>query len=130
MTRFSLGIVLIVCLSGCRPAAPPLSGGKPVSHWLEALKDPNPQQRKTAVFKLGNIGPTNPAVGPALLEALKDGDAAVRREAILAWMKFGPGAREAVGALTELQHRDPDGQVRTCAGQALHKLSGGPEPPR
>jgi HEAT repeat protein len=81
--------------------------------------------RKTAVFKLGNVGATDPAVWPALLEALKDKDAAVRREAILALMKFGPGAHEAIGILTELRQRDADAQVRVYAAKALRKLSEG-----
>jgi HEAT repeat protein len=39
-------------------------------------------------------------------------------------MKFGPGAREAIPALTELQQQDPDSQVRAHAAQALRRLEG------
>ena len=99
-----------------------LAGGRPVSHWVEALKSPDAKQRKTAVTKLGNVGPADEAVLPALLGALNDADAAVRREAILALMKYGPGAREAVPRLTDLRQSDRDAQVRTLAAKALEKL--------
>jgi HEAT repeat protein len=123
MRRLALAAILILGASGCAKA-PPLAGGKPISFWVQALKEPDAKLRKTAVFKLGNVGPTDPAVWPALLEALKDQDAGVRREAILALMKFGPGAREALPALAELQHHDPDSRVRADAAQALRKLGG------
>jgi HEAT repeat protein len=122
MNRLCLAAVLAVCLGGCRPVSPPLAGGKPVSHWVAALKGPDARLRRTAVLKLGNVGATDPAVWPALREALNDPDATVRREAIIALMKFGPGAQEAIPALTALRQRDPDRQVRASAAQALEKL--------
>jgi HEAT repeat protein len=117
---------LLVVLGGCgAPPRPTLSGGKPVSHWAKALQgSPDPKARKEAAFKLGNVGPTDPAALPALLGALKDPDAAVRSEAILALVKFGPAALEAVPALTELRDRDDDPKVRTYAAKALAKLQG------
>ena len=56
------------------------------------------------------------------VEALKDADARVRSEAVLALVKFGPDAREAVPALMEVQQRDRDALVRAQAGKALEKL--------
>ena|ERR1035438_3194674 len=121
-----LGLVAafaLLLLSGCRKAEPPLSGGKPVNHWVQVLKDENdPSLRKTAAFKLGNVGPTDPVVLPALTGALKDADANVRCEAILALVKCGPAAKEAVPALTEVQNQDRDAKVRSYAGKALEKL--------
>jgi HEAT repeat protein len=122
--KISLAIALAV-LVGCRKQPPPLAGGKPVSHWLGALQAPDAGVRKKAVFKLGNVGSTDPAVPPALRDALKDRDAAVRREAILALLKCGRGAREATAALAELQERDADARVRACAAQALKTLARG-----
>jgi HEAT repeat protein len=120
--RRILLVILLVALSGCGRTQPKMAGGK----WARALHDPDARVRKKAAFYLGNIGPSDPAVLPALLGALKDTDAGVRREAILALLKYGPGAREAIPALDELSQRDPDGQVRAHASQALHKIRGEP----
>jgi len=92
-----------------------------VSYWVGALQDTDPNIRKKAVFKLGNVGPTNGAVVPALLGALNDTEPRVRREAILALMKCGPAAKEAIPVLRELR-QDPDEQVRTYVGKGLRKL--------
>jgi HEAT repeat protein len=112
-----------VAACGCGRATPTLAGGKPVSHWVQALQSPDAATRKHAVTKLGNVGRADPEAFPALLGALKDRDAAVRREAILAVMKAGPDAKEAVPVLTELQQKDRDSQVRTYAARALASMA-------
>jgi HEAT repeat protein len=116
--------VFVVLLAGCSREAPPtLAGGKPVSHWVEALQSsPDAMLRKEAAFKLGNVGPTDPTALPALVVALKDRDPAVRCEAVTALMKFGTAAQEAVPALTNLRDQDRDSKVRTYATKALEKL--------
>ncbi len=123
-----IGLVVLsaVVVSGCGKEQPTLSGGKPVSYWVQALRDPNAKLRKQAAFKLGNVGPADPAALPALIGALKDHDAGVRREAILGLLKCGFGARQAVPALVELQQHDADTQVRTYAAKALKNLRGEP----
>lgn len=121
MRIFMLAVVAIA-LGGCSKAGPTLAGGKPVDHWVKALNDPDPRVRKTAVTKLGNVGPTDPAALPALLGALKDQDAGVRCETILALLKFGPDAKSSIPALTEIRRDDPDAKVREYAGKALTKL--------
>ena len=121
--RLFLLAVLTVPLFGCRESPPTLAGGKPVSHWVEVLKNsPDAKTRKEAAFKLGNVGPTDPTAFPTLIEALKDREAVVRHEAILAILKFGPTALEAVPTLTELRDRDRDPKVRDSATKALEKL--------
>jgi HEAT repeat protein len=112
-------LILTIACCGCGRATPTLAGGKPVSHWVEALQSPDSATRKYAVAKLGNVGPADAAAFPALLGALKDRDAAVRREAVLAVMKAGPQAEDAVPVLTELQQKDKDAKVRVDAGRAL-----------
>src|SRR5207302_5092236 len=85
MKRY-LGMVLVLLAvgpAGCGKARPVLAGGKPVRHWVTALGDPDPKVRRQAALKLGNVGPGDPAVLPALTAALRDGDAGVRRQAIL-----------------------------------------------
>jgi HEAT repeat protein len=122
MKRTLALVLVLLALGGCGPATPTLAGGKPVAYWLEALHGPDAKLRKTAAFKLGNVGPADAAVVPVLTAALKDRDAGVRREAILALMKCGVEAREAIPALTELQQHDRDAQVRIYAAKALRKL--------
>jgi HEAT repeat protein len=113
-----LGTVLVV---GCGQG-PPLAGGKPVAHWVEALRAPEAKVRKQAAHKLGNVGASDPAVLPALLGALEDGDAGVRCEVILALTKCGPSARDAIPALTRMRDHDPNARVRDFAGRALEML--------
>ena len=123
--RIVLAVSLATFVVGCGKKEPMLAGGKPVSHWIEALQSPDARVRKQAAFKLGNVGPADPAALSSLIGALKDRDAVVRREAILALLKCGKEARDAVPALTEIQGRDPDAQTRTYAAKALEKLQGG-----
>jgi HEAT repeat protein len=92
--------------------------------WARALHDRDARVRKKAAFTLGNIGPTHPAVLPALIGALKDDDPEVRTTAILALVKFGRDATEAVPTLTEVQRGDTDDRVRAYAGKALAKIQG------
>jgi HEAT repeat protein len=122
-TRLSFVLCLIpLLLAGCSRSGPPLAGGKPIEHWLSALSDADPAVRKTAAFKLGNVGPAAPGVLPALRTALADADPRVRCEAIVALLKCGDAARESTPALEDLQQRDPDATVRDYATKALEKL--------
>ncbi len=84
---------------------------------LAVLRDPNPEQRRTAAQSLGKIA-RKEAV-PALVEALRDPDAGVRRNA--AWA-LGMIGEDAVGPdrspLASLLF-DPDPGVREAAAMAL-----------
>jgi len=120
--RTAVMLLLAVAVIGCGRREPVLSGGKPVLYWVEALRDPDAKVRKRAAAKLGNAGPTDAAVVPALREALHDRDAAVRCEAILALLKCGPSAGETVPALAALQQRDRDPRVRSYAARAAEAL--------
>ena len=115
-------VFLLLFLNGCGRSAPTLAGGKPVSHWVEELHNPDAKLRKEAAFKLGNVGITDAQALPALLGALTDPDATVRCEVILALVKFGSAAREAVPKLLEYHEHDPDPKVREYAGKALAKV--------
>jgi len=114
--------VLALGLIGCGKATPTLAGGKPVSYWVQAIHAPDPHLRKEAVFKLGNVGATEAEALPAVTEALRDSNAVVRREAILALLKFGDEAKSAMHILTDLRQHDRDAQVRSYAAKALDKL--------
>jgi HEAT repeat protein len=116
--RRVLAISIVILASGCGGGEPTMAG----SRWAEALRDPDPKVRKKAAFTLGNIGPSDPAVLPALLGAMKDSDPQVRSEVILALVKYGPQAQQAVPQLTEMRDRDPDAKCRNYASKALEKL--------
>jgi len=119
-------IVLASCflpLYGCsKPPLPTLTGGKPISYWIQAVRAPDASVRKKAVFELGNVGPADPAVMPALKAALQDGDAHVRREALLALLKAPTAAGDALPTIQSMADRDPDPTVRNYAGRAAKKL--------
>lgn len=119
--RRILFVVLLISLCGCGKAPPAMAGGK----WADALRDHDVKVRKKAAFTLGNIGPSDPAVLPALTGALKDADAGVRCEAVLALVKYGPGAREAIPGLAEVRQNDRDPRARSYAARALEKLNEG-----
>jgi HEAT repeat protein len=114
--------ILLIGILGCGQSEPTLAGGKPVSYWIDSMHSPDATLRKKAMMKLGNVGPTDPAVKPVLLEALKDGDAAVRKEAIAALMKYGADAKEALPTLTEMAVKDANGEVRASANKAVQRL--------
>ena len=117
-------LLLAVVLSGCGKSEPTLAGGKPVTYWVAALKDPDVNMRKKAAFKLGNVGTADPVALPALLGGLDDRDPVVRREVVLALVKLGPAAAEAVPRLVKLRESDRDPKVRGYAARAIDKLGG------
>lgn len=123
--RLVMLFALAILLSGCAgKEAPTLSGGKPVSYWVEACRNPDPKMRKKAVFKLGNVGASDAAVLPTLIGTLKDADAGVRCDAILALLKCGADAKDAIPALTDVQRQDRNTTVRAYAAKALEILQG------
>ncbi len=119
MRRVLVVVILSISLGGCGGAQPTMAGSK----WAQALRNPDVKLRKKAVFTLGNIGPSDPATLPALLQALEDVDPGVRCEAIVALLKFGPDAKEAIPALTNVQRHDRDARVRSYATKALETLT-------
>jgi HEAT repeat protein len=121
--RCGLVLLALVLVAGCHKAQPKMAHGKPVSEWVEALHHPDAHSRKKAADVLGNVGAIDPAVVPALAAAVRDGNAAVRAEAVLALTKIGPAARDAEPALAEAQ-KDPHPTVRRYAAAALERVRG------
>ena len=116
-------VILAVALSGCASKTGPiLAGGRPVDEWVRALSDPDAKLRKNAAEKLGNVGSSDPAVVPALCQALSDKNADVRCEVILALAKSGSVAKVAIEPLQVISQQDRDTRVRTYAAKALAKL--------
>jgi HEAT repeat protein len=77
------------------------------------------------VDALGNVAATDSEALSALVAAVRDRDANVRAEAILALLKNGPAAREAGPAL-EQARQDKDATVRAYAAKALDKIQAVP----
>jgi HEAT repeat protein len=120
-----LAIPLAILLAGCdRKQEPLVSHGKSVSHWLQELAKANPKARKKAVSALGHVGTADAAVIPALIDAVKDRDAAVRNEAVLALLNIGPDAEAAIPVLTQAQS-DKDATVRAHATKAIQRIQAG-----
>ena len=113
---------LLLAAAGCSKSQPTLAGGKSVDHWVQLLASGQPAERKSAAFKLGNVGDMEPTVVPALCKALNDPDAVVRCESILALVKCRGKAAEIIPVLTEVQVRDKDERVRSYAAQAIESL--------
>jgi HEAT repeat protein len=122
--RSFLFCCVVFLLAGCGGTEPLVSHGKPVSSWVEALRDRDARVRKKAVVALGHVGTADPAALPALIGAVKDRDLEVRRAAVLALLNLGPQAREAVPVLTEAQ-KDADARVRSYAVKALQRIEQG-----
>ena len=115
----------VLALSGCSQPAPTMAHGKPVAHWVQALRDPDLKVRKRAADVLGNVGAADATVVPALAGAVKDQDRAVREATVLALLKMGGAARDAMPALVEAS-KDSDARVRSYAARALEKLRADP----
>jgi len=87
-----------------------------------------PESRGLAALALAHIGPKAQAAVPALVAALDDPTAHVRREVITALAAIGPAAgRAAAAAVAKRLETDPDVRVRQAAAFALGQF--GPQPP-
>jgi HEAT repeat protein len=121
MRGWTIGLSVLL-IAGCAGnSGPPLAHGKPVEHWVQSLKDPEPRARKRAADVLGNIGASDPAVVGGLAAAVQDRDRSVREAAVQALVKMGPAAKEAEGALT-IASKDGDPRVRALAVKGLERL--------
>jgi HEAT repeat protein len=108
---------------GCARRDEPLQvHGHPVAYWLEELKKPDARSRQKAVAALTQVGATDQAVIPALIDALKDRDVVVRDKAVLALLNLGPAAQDAAPALEELASNDSNATVRDHASKALARI--------
>lgn len=115
------GTIALLTVAGCNreERGPILAGGREVKSWVAELHDPNPQVRRQAVLKLGNVGDADSTVAEALGETLRDKDTIVRRDAVRAVAKL-PQASEAIMAqLKVVSESDRDPLVRDYAQRAI-----------
>jgi HEAT repeat protein len=86
-----------------------------------ALDSDEPQLRRGVVEALGRL--SHPAASAALLKALSDGDAVVRRTAIVGLSRIG--TRGLRRRLTAIARSDSSPAVRQAAAAALNRRSSG-----
>jgi len=118
---FALGLIIgLVWLPGLTALAQEaVYQGKNLSQWKVLLDQPDREGRLEAVRALGvGFGPQSV---PVLINALADGDVAVRRETISALASIKPPAPEALSALAKSM-KDPDPSVRRYAAAAMGDL--------
>lgn len=97
--------------------------GTDLGYWLQCLSVADPFQRLHAATVLGLMGEAAQGAVPALVEALRDDDLAVRRMVTAALGEIGPAARTAVPVLVAaLRDRSP--AVRRRAAYSLGELGG------
>jgi HEAT repeat protein len=92
---------------------------------IEALGDGSDAwHRKHAARALGSIGPKGRQAErvAALIIALRDSDAEVRREVVWSLALIGPAAGSAATGLQKARDSDPDYVVRHAAGEALKRI--------
>ncbi len=113
--------VMVLALCGCShgPQGPMLAGGREVKSWLADLRDPKPQVRRLAVLKLGNVGDAHPSAAEGLALALRDSDALVRRDAVLAVAKLTKPGETILGQLRVMSDSEPDTLARDHAKKAI-----------
>ena len=124
---FVLALFTVRAEAQGKKAKEPEFQGRTLSAWVADLKGAAPYTRNKAAYAIGGMGSdARPAV-PALIEALKDPEAAVRFPVCVALREIGPAAKDAVPALTQtLDDRNDD--VAAMARKALIKITG--EDPR
>jgi HEAT repeat protein len=124
MGRLRRWVVLVLLLiGGC--------GKGSTAHWIEQLQSPESLRRIEAVHTLQERKGEAAQIVPALIEALKDENAHVRRESARALGSFGTEAQNAIPAL-QTALRDHEPSVRRAAGIALSRIDpkhGDPSPP-
>jgi len=89
----------------------------------KAIFSKDPLVRKYAARAIGNIGREAEGKGvDALIKALSDSEAEVRREAVWSLALIVPEAKKAQSALTTVKDKDPDYVVRYAAAAVLEKI--------
>lgn len=125
------GLVLLMILAGSAVSGPgcqreergpTLSGGREVMAWIDDLHHPEPQVRRQAVLKLGNVGDAVPTALDALAQALNDSDVLVRHDAVLAIAKFRKVSDATKAQIETMSRSDKDARVRDVSQRALARL--------
>jgi HEAT repeat protein len=106
-------LCLLVC-TGC-------GNKKSTSELIADLKSPDEGERLKAVRLLPERQGEAAQIVPALIEALKDHHADIRRSAAIGLGNFGQHARDAIPALQAILS-DRDARVREAASVAIGRI--------
>src|SRR5262249_51653169 len=98
--------------------------GRPTSYWVHLLQSGKDQERANAAEAVGERGPANADVVPALRAGLEDEDEHVLRNAATSLGQIGPDAVPAVPALVRAL-KDKDGLFRLEVARALGDIGEG-----
>src|SRR5262249_55080468 len=100
LLRLLLPALLLACSRTAAAAEPaPTFADKPLSFWLERLRDADPLTREEAATVLGDLGPSAKEALPALHDLLKSDAGPLRLRAAMAVWKVGHEARETAPVL-------------------------------
>lgn len=113
--------VPIILLGLCLVAAGGCGKTKSTAELLEDLRSPQERERLIAVRLLAQRREEATLVVPALIEALKDKEADIRRSAALGLRSFGQQAVMAIPALQKAQ-KDRDARVSNAAATSLQLI--------
>ena len=97
--------------------------GADLGYWLQCLRVPDPSQRLHAATVLGLMGERAQGAVPALVDAMRDEDARVRRMVTVALGEIGPASRTAVPALAAALRDRHDAAAEVAALSAQARLS-------
>jgi hypothetical protein len=112
----------MLCVLGlCLLAAGCGKKEKTTAELVGDLKGSQDKDRVSAARLLPQRRGEGAAAIPALIEALKDKDYAVRRSAALGLGSFGEQAKDAIPAL-QAARNDPDARVREAVAKALSRI--------
>lgn len=113
--RVQTSLAMLACLLACG------CGGKSTDQLLEDLKSPEERKRLIAVRLLPQRQSDAAQIVPALIDALKDKEADIRRSAAIGLGSFAEQARDAIPALQAMRS-DRDIRVREAAASALSRI--------
>ncbi len=107
------------------------SAQETVAALAQRLADPRtPVATKTQICeRLMEMGPAAAPATSALVTLLKSDSPDLRDSAVTTLTRIGPGAREALPALTAMSRNDPSPNLRSLAESAVRKIGGGAVPP-
>ena len=105
-------LIMLSVVAGC---------AKSTSYWKDQMKSPESAQRLHAVHALRDRVKEANVVVPVLMDALKDEDPFIRRDAARALGKFGVSARDAIPALN-MSLSDKEPSVRKAAAQSFMSI--------